>query len=257
MIYFSNTMKRNLLIAGSVFAVIAAIGTTYYLLMDSNECLASPIEPDETELKGYYVKLPDGRVEEWFDTPDSVSEIPGAIRHFSDSEGERGFYKKYSTFKGRPFYYNRRHGFYVRLPEGIGLYQSGESEMGAHFNEFYNRDTTMVICTDAYYYDVMLDDEENPNYVDSLKLREKDLINRMGPHTLRYVADDIWVAQGRIDHSNPDNPPADRFIHKWLLKKDIEGRECEFFATIYYNDSLQYRYPEFEKLINLFPDKPF
>ncbi len=247
-------MRRIVVISVAAFAVIAAVGIAYCLLREPGNCFASGIVEDE--LKGYNVTLPDGSVEEWFDEPDSISGIPGAIRHYTFGKADKGFYKRYFSFKGKPFYYNGRHGFYVKLPEGIGLYQSGESEMGAHFNEFYNRDTTMVICSEAYFYDVMLYDEEVPNYVDSLKLWEEDFIKRLGSNEIRRISDDIWIAEGQIDHSNPDNPDNDRFLHKWVLKKDIEDRECVFTTTIYYKDSLQYRYPEFEKLIQYFPDKP-
>ena len=76
----------------------------------------------------------------------------------------------------------------------------------------------------------------------------------MGNHSTKRLSNDVWLSEGQIDHNNPDNPPADRFIRKWILKKDIEDRECEISITIYFNDSLEYRLPEFEKILNQFPN---
>lgn len=102
------------------------------------------------------------------------------------------------------------------------------------------------------YYDAFLDDI--PNYADSLALYEKNFLHKMGNHSTKRLSHDVWLSGGRIDHNNPNNPPADKFIRKWLLKKDIEDRECEISVTIYFNDSLEYRLPEFERILNQFPD---
>lgn len=126
--------------------------------------------------------------------------------------------------------------------------------MGAHDNEFYNADTTLVVSSSSLYYDVVLYDI--PQYADSFVSYERDFLNKMGEHTIKRLSPYVWLSEGRIDHNNKNNPPADRFIRKWLLKKDIENRECHMSLTIYFNDSLEYRIPEFEKIINQFPNMP-
>lgn len=150
-------------------------------------------------------------------------------------------------------YYNSRHGYYVKLPKGIGINQRGENMMGGHDNVFYNSDTTLVVSAYAMYYDAILVDI--PNYADSLAVYEKNFLNKMGEHTINRLSTGEWLSGGRINHNDPDNPPADRFIRKWILKKDIEGRECEMSLTIYYNDSLDYRNQEFSDIITSFPKK--
>lgn len=200
-------------------------------------------------------RLPDGRMEEWYFQADSLSGVKDAVAFRSDADSTRGFYKCFSRVDKQSFYYNGRHGFYVLLPGGVGFFQSGESMMGAHYNEFYNADTTLVVSTGASFYDVCLVDEE-PDYVDTLKVREKLWLKSLGEYKLDCVSDSVWIAEGIIDHSVPENPPADRYLTKWILKKDIEGRECQMDVTIYFQDSLEYRLPEFRKIISQFPDKP-
>lgn len=202
----------------------------------------------------YAVRMPNGIIQDWYDEPDSISGIKDAIGHRSNADSSWGFYKYYSTVKGKPFYYNSRHGFYVTLPNGLGYNQRGENMMGGHNNEFYNSDTTLVVSASAMFYDVVLID--NPDYVDSLKIYEQDFLKGMGEHTLRQLSPDIWISEGRIKHNNTENLPADRYIRKWLLKKDVDDRECEMSLTIYFNDTLAYRLPEFEKIIKQFPNRP-
>lgn len=203
---------------------------------------------------GYAVLASDGQIQDWYDKPDSIPGFIGTIGHYSDTDSSWGYYKYFSTLNGKPFYYNSRHGFYVTLPKGMGYNQSGENMMGTHSNEFYNADTTLVVSASAMFYDVVLID--NPQYVDSMKVYEKDFLYRMGDHQTNQLSTDVWITKGRINHNVPDNPPADRYIRKWLLMKDIEDRECEMSLTIYFNDSLEYRLQEFENIINQFPNRP-
>lgn len=202
----------------------------------------------------YAIASPSGQLQNWYDEPDSVPGVQNSCGHRSNDDSKRGYYKYFSTFKGKPFYYNSRHGFYVLLPEGMGYNQSGENMMGAHSNEFYNADTTLVVSVGASFYDVVLVD--NPNYVETLKLNEKKFMTQMRNHTTRQLTPDIWISEGRINHVDPENPPADRYLRKWLLKKDIAGRECEMSLTIYFNDTLANRIQEFENIINQFPNLP-
>lgn len=202
----------------------------------------------------YVVKLGNGTLQEWYDEPDSIPGINGTIGHHSDTESSYGFLKYFSTKGGTPFYYNGRHGYYVMLPQKMGYNQYGENEMGAHGNEFYNSDTTLVVCANAMYYDAVLVDV--PNYADSLRIYERQYLNKLGEAKTEKFSSNEWISQGRIDHSNPDNPPADRFIRKWLLKKDNEDRECYMELTIFFNDSLSHRLPEFENIISQFPNPP-
>ncbi len=241
-------IKRKSLICASIVVILVVVIFRCYA-SGSFTAKGLTYRPDP-----YAVRIGDGIMEEWHDFYDTISGIPDAIGHRSDSESDRGYYKYFSTYEGKPLYYNDRHGFYVVLPDGMGYNQSGEYTMGAHSNEFYNNDTTLVVSAGAMYYDVILCDE--PTYGDTLKIEERQLLSELGDFKLTEISPDVWISQGRIDHDNPDNPPADRFIRKWLLKKDIEERECEMSVTIYFNDSLEYRLPEFEKIINQFPDKP-
>ncbi len=206
------------------------------------------------QFDSYVVKIGDGIMQEWYDVNDSIPGLPNTIGHRCDTESSWGLVKYFSTYGDKPVYYNDRHGFYVELPFGMGYNQSGENVMGAHDNEFYNADTTLVVSAGAMFYDVVLDDI--PQYADSLLSYEKDFLNKIGKHTFKEVSPNVWISNGRIDHSDEENPPADRFIRKWLLKKDISDRECHMSLTIYFNDSLEYRLPEFERIINQFPYKP-
>lgn len=194
------------------------------------------------------------RFEDWYYDPSCP--VPNHWTFRSNADRGYGFFKVVSSdtpdCNGNMSYYNSRHGYYVQLPKGIGINQRGENMMGGHDNEFYNSDTTLVVSAYAMYYDALLVDM--PNYADSLAVYEKDFLHKMGVHTINRLAKDEWLSEGQIDHNNPDNPPADRFIRKWMLNKDIEGRECEMSLTIYYNDSLSYRIPEFKKIVDLFPN---
>lgn len=127
--------------------------------------------------------------------------------------------------------------------------------MGGHDNEFYNADTTLVVSAYAMYYDAVLVDE--PHYTDSLAMYEQKFLSDMGTHRVHKLSPEVWFSEGRIFHSNKENPPADRFIRKWLLKKDIEGRECQMALTIYFNDSLEYRIDELRNIVTTFPEKPY
>lgn len=211
---------------------------------------------DEAEHKQntYTKKMPDGQVQEWYDEPDSIPDIPRSISHRSDCDAYCGYYKYFSTVRGKPFYYNSRHGYYVMLPKGMGYNQRGENMMGAHDNEFYNSDTTLVVSAHAYFYDVVLLD--CPQYEDSLRKSEKDFLKRMGKYKINRLNSGTWISEGRINHNNPDNPAAQRYIRKWVLKKDIDNRECEMALTIYFNDSDSSRMPEFKRIIRQFPNKP-
>lgn len=202
----------------------------------------------------YLTKVAPGKIEEWYDEPDTIPGIPGAIAHRSLSDADYNYYKYFSTKDGLPLYYNERHGYYLLLPKGIGYIQSGESVLGGHFNEFYNSDTTLVVTANASFYDTVLYD--CPEYPDSMKIREKEYMMKLGKTKPKEVTPDIFISEGWIDHSDPDNPPADRFLRKWLLKKDIEGRECDMVVTIYFNDSLSYRLPEFREILSQFPTLP-
>lgn len=201
-------------------------------------------------------------LEEWYYEP--MYKVPGHWTFCSNADSQYGVIKIISSdtpdLNGNLSYYNTRHGYYVKLPKGIGINQTGENIMGAHGNEFYNSDTTLIVSTSAMFYDILLDD--HPNYTDTLKKVEKDFLTSMGEHTTHKVSPDMWITEGHITHFDSEEPwwdsykKTDRYIRKWLLKKDIRDRECEISLTIYFNDSLKYRLPEFENIINQFPDLP-
>lgn len=194
------------------------------------------------------------RFEDWRTETQNIDGIV-VTNHLSSADSSWGFYKSYSMHTDTPFYYNSRHGYYVRLPKEFGIRQSGENMMGAHSNEFYNNDTTLVISSYAFFCDVVLLDE--PHYLDTLRRNEKEHIFRLSPSAkIRESGDTIW-AEGSIDHSCPVNPPADRFLYKLVVKKDIDNREADHHLTIYYADSLAYREAELRDIIKRFPNNPF
>ena len=206
-----------------------------------------PAEPDT----GPVLKEP-----EWVTETDTIPGFGTAQYHYIPQKDDDVVYRSFwTTEKGKPFYYNSRHGFFVTLPEGFGRRQSGELTWGGHDNEFYNADTTVVISAFASYYDAVLLDY--PHYADTLRMRERERLSQLGKHTVRQLTPDCWFSQGRINHSNPDNPPAGRFMRKWLLKKDIEGRECDMVLMIYFDDtSREYRSGVLKEIIDHFPDAP-
>ena len=206
-----------------------------------------PAEPDTVPA----VKEP-----EWVTETDTIPGFGTAQYHYIPQKDDDRVYRSFwTTEKGKPFYYNSRHGFFVTLPEGFGRRQSGELTWGYHHNEFYNADTTVVISAGASYYDAVLLDY--PHYPDTLRAFERKFLRQLGKYTVRQLTTDCWVSQGRIDHSNPDNPLADRFMRKWLLKKDVDGRECDMVLTIYYDDGSVISIEELKQIIDLFPDAPW
>lgn len=202
----------------------------------------------------YVTKVGNGIFQEWYDEMDSIPGISGTIAHRSNIDSSYGFFKYFSTKNGKSLYYNDRHGYYVLLPDGLGFNQYGENMMGGHGNEFYNNDTTLVVSVGAMFYDAVLCDI--PNYVDSLQVQERQYLAELGQSKIKKITPIEWISEGFIDHANPNNPPADCFIRKWLLKKDIEDRECEMSVIIFFKDSLSYRLSEFEGIISQFPNIP-
>lgn len=201
------------------------------------------------------IEVAPGQLEDWFYDPSCP--VPDYWTFRSIADRGYGFLKVISSdtpsLNGNLMYYNSRHGYSVNLPKGMGLSQRGENMIGGHGNEFYNADTTLVVSVYGLNYDAVLADI--PDYADSLAVYEKDFLHKMGNHSTKRLSNYVWLSEGQIDHSNPDNPPADRFIRKWILKKDIEDRECEISITIYFNDSLEYRIQEIRDLITSFPGK--
>ena len=65
------------------------------------------------------------------------------------------------------------------------------------------------------------------------------------------------IAKVIVDRTKKESVSSDYLLSKWILKKDIDDRECEMSLNIYYNDSLKYREDEFLKIIDLFPNNPF
>lgn len=202
------------------------------------------------------IEISPGHLEDWYYDPSCP--VPYYWTFRSSADRGYGFFKVISSdtpnYDGNKIYYNSSHGYTVVMPKGMGLNQWGENMIGGHGNEFYNNDTTLVLSTYATYYDVVLVDI--PNYADSLRLDEWNFLRKLGNFNITKESRDVWMSEGMIDHNNPDNPPADRFLRKWVLKKDLNDRECMMELTIYFQDSLQYRLPEFQNIIAMFPDKP-
>ena len=191
----------------------------------------------------------------WIEEPDSVPKVPNSILHRFLSSQDNGFYKLFNSTGSQKFYYNGRHGYYVLLPKEMGYLQQGESQLGAHGNEFYNSDTTLVIACGAIFYDVVLDDI--PHYEDTLRYRHIKWLKEIGEVQFLSRKPNSIVAKVLIDRTNTENPPSDYLLSKWVLKKDIGNRECDMSLDIWYNDTLQYRESELLNIINKFPNNPF
>lgn len=198
-----------------------------------------------------------GYFEDWY--YDTKCPVPDKCTYRSVADRGYGFIKMISSntpnWDGNLSYYNSRHGYYVNLPKGMGYNQRGENIKGGHDNEFYNADTTLVVSAFAMYYDAVLVDE--PHYADSLAMYEQKSLRDMGTYGIHKLSPEVWMSEGRIGHSKKEKHPAARFIRKWLLKKDIEGRECLMTLTIYFNDSLEYRIDEFRNIVTSFPEKSY
>lgn len=238
--------QRRLFVFLIALAVLAAISC--YVAHDDSEGYPALLHQTKEVAPTHF--------EEWYYDPSYP--VPQHWTFRSDADSKYGFLKVVSSdtpgWDGNISYYNSRHGFYVKHPKGMGFNQRGENMLGVHDNEFYNSDTTLVVATSAIFYDVVLVDI--PQYADTLIAYEKNFLNKMGEHTFKNISTDTWVSEGRIDHSDKENPPADRFLRKWLLKKDISRRDCQMSLTIYFHDSLEYRLPELEEIIAQFPDRP-
>ena len=198
------------------------------------------------------VEVAPGIREDWYSQPDSIKGRP--VKTFrSNSEQGYGFFKIFGEMKGKRFYYNTTHGFFLWLPKELGFNQAGENMMGAHENEFYNADTTLVINARGGYYDAVLVDE--PNFADSLRRQHLDYLGDLGKVTYLKNTPDTIVCEVKIDHRKSDFPPQDILLSKWILKKDIDNRETQMTLSIFLKDSLSYRLPELKEIINLFPDE--
>lgn len=199
------------------------------------------------------VEVAPGIIEDWYSYPDSLNDR--SVKTFrSDSDHGHGFYKVFGELNGIRFYYNSTHGFFLWLPEGIGFNQVGENMMGAHENEFYNADSTLVINAGGMFYDAVLVDE--PNYPDSLRQRHLDYLSDIGKVTYLQDSPETIVCEVKIDHTKSDFPPQDLLLSKWILKKDVNNRECQMCLNIFLKDSLSYRLPEARSIIKKFPDMP-
>ncbi len=214
----------------------------------------APRQDKKPHFDTYAVRVGSGIVQEWKDIKYSVPGMPNAVTHMNQMAVFPDSYKYISTYEDKSVYYNSTHGFYVSLPAGMGYNQCGEDGMACHSNEFYNNDTTLVVSAGGMYYDALLQDY--PHFADTLKSQEREYLIELGNCKPREVSPNVWVSEGRVNHAIPGNPPADRFIRKWLLKKDNNNRDSYMSLEIYFNDSLEYRLPEFKRIIDRFPGVP-
>lgn len=193
--------------------------------------------------------------DKWIKEPDTVPGVSNVILHKYLSSHDNGFYKFFNSKGSQKFYYNSRHRYFVLLPKEMGFIQQGESQLGAHGNEFYNIDTTLVLSCGAIFYDVVLID--NPHYEDTLKNNHLNYLKAKGNvHLLSNNHNEI-VAKVVINKTNPQNPPSDYLLSKMVLKKDINNRECDMTLDIWYNDTLKHRESELLNIITKFPNNPF
>ena len=114
-----------------------------------------------------YPQNESAKSDRWIEEPDSISGILNSISHIYLSSQDNGYLKNFNSKGSQKFYYNDRHGYFVLLPKELGYKQLGEYELGAHGNEFYNCDTTLVLSCGANFYDVVLLDY--PNWEDTIR----------------------------------------------------------------------------------------
>lgn len=193
--------------------------------------------------------------DKWIEEPDSVSGVTNSILHRCLSSRYDGYEKLFNSKGSQKFYYNGRHGYYVLLPKELGPLQQGEPQLGSHWNEFYNKDTTLVVTCGATFYDVLLDD--HPHWEDSLRNNHLKGLNAKGNVQFLSRKPNEIVAKVFINRTATENPQSDYLLSKWILKKDINNRECDMSLEIWYNDTLKYRESELLDIINKFPNNPF
>lgn len=236
-----------------VFIILVLCGVfrreTHY--EDGSSFINQQFEGNETASVG----SENTETDKWIEEPDSISGVPNSILHSYISSHDDGYYKLFSSKGSQKFYYNERHGYYVLLPKEMGYLQQGEHQLGAHWNEFYNNDTTLVIACGATFYDVLLDD--HPHLEDTLRNDHLKQLKAKGKVQFLSKKPNEIVAKVFIDKKNTENPPSDYLLSKWILKKDIEDRECDMSLDIWYNDTLKYREQELLNIINKFPNNPF
>lgn len=256
----NQTLKSLVIVAG-----VAAILLVVYLAFRRPGPLKSPSlslgpHPEPAEAAAPVKEEVGNEMEEgvdydvWVEEPDTLSGVKGAVLHWFRTSDPYGPFKSFSSIGGRRFYFNLRHGFYVALPKEMGYAQRGAPMLGGHWNEFYNSDTTLVVTCDAMFYDVILLDY--PDYEDTLRRNHLKTLRTIGKVKLLDYSPHAITAKITVDHSDEDNPGADYCLSKFVLKKDIEDRECEMNLRIWYADSLRYREKEFLSILNRFPDKP-
>lgn len=191
----------------------------------------------------------------WIEEHDTIPGVSNVILHRYLPNYDDGTIKLFHSKDSQEFYYNTRHGFYVLLPKEMGYNQQGEPQLGGHFNEFYNVDSTLVISCGGMFYDVLLDD--HPHYADTLRNSHLNELRSKGKVQFLSRKSNEIVAKVLLDRKNKDNPPSDYLLSKWILKKDIGQRECYMELNVLYNDSLKNRESEFLNIINKFPNNPF
>ena len=195
-------------------------------------------------------------VGEWVEEPDTLCDVEGAVYHWYIPEKKYMYYRVFHSLGDRKFYYNKRHGFYVLLPDGMEYNQGGESIMGGHFNGFSNDDGSLSISASASYYDVfLLDDPGLPKTM--MKKHIRSLRDRGKVSFFTRTPDEATV-KVKINHSDPENKiEEDYFLSKFVLRKDVFGRECGMELIISYTDSMKFMENELIKILHKFPDNPF
>lgn len=191
----------------------------------------------------------------WVEEPNSIPGVLNSTLHTYLSSQEKGYYKHFNSQGFQNFYYNERHGYFVLLPNEMGYNQLGEHPIGDHWNEFYNCDTSLVVSCGANFYDVVLLDY--PHYMDTLRIDHLKRLSSKGKVQILSSNPAEIIAKVIVDRTIEKSVPSDYLVSKWILKKDIEDRECEMWLNIFYNDSLSYRKDEFLKIIEYFPNNPF
>ena len=191
----------------------------------------------------------------WKEEPATIRGLSDVILHRYLPSHDNGVDKFFYSKGNQKFYYNSSHSYFVLLPNDMGYLQHGEPQLGGHWNGFYNQDSTLVISSGGLFYDVLLDD--HPHWEDSLRNNHLKELNSRGKVKFLSKKPTEIVAKVFIDKNNSENPHADYLLSKWILKKNLENRECDISLDIWYSDSLKHRESEFLNIINKFPNNPF
>ena len=194
-----------------------------------------------------------GEMEDWLNYRDQLRGKSVRIYYSRAKQGE-GLYKTFGVMDDKPYYYNDMHNYFLWLPKGIGYIQRGENLIGAHGDEFYNSDSTLVVNVFGRNFSDII--HEIPNYADTLRVQQLENLHHLGQVQFLKNTTDTIIAEVKIDHTKGANHLTDIMLSKYILSHGAYYHEIELSLSIYFADSLSYRKAEFFKILNSFPNFP-